>query len=141
MKLDTAWGWERPALERLHAHERRASDRIGQICDCIHRFPSARIGAFFIPGIGTADDLKSARAAGLDFVRIGYNAPEIEQAYPYIDLARNLGLIPCLNFMKTYGVTPQQFAAKAKGASWPEPKPFTAWIPPEVCFLKMCAAT
>lgn len=76
---------------------------------------SAKIGAFFIPGIGTAEDLKSARAAGLDFVRIGYNAPEIEQAYPYIELARNLGLIPCLNFMKTYGVTPQQFATKAKG--------------------------
>jgi 4-hydroxy 2-oxovalerate aldolase len=76
---------------------------------------SSKIGAFFIPGIGTADDLKSARAAGLDFVRIGYNAPEIEQAYPYIELARNLGLIPFLNFMKTYGVTPQQFAAKAKG--------------------------
>jgi 4-hydroxy-2-oxovalerate aldolase len=75
----------------------------------------SKIGAFFIPGIGTAEDLKSARAAGLDFVRIGYNAPEIEQTYPYIDLARNLGLVPCLNFMKTYGITPQEFAAKAKG--------------------------
>jgi 4-hydroxy 2-oxovalerate aldolase len=75
---------------------------------------SAKIGAFFIPGIGTADDLKSARAAGLDFVRIGYNAPEIEQAYPYLEIARSLGLTPCLNFMKTYGVTPDQFAAKAK---------------------------
>ncbi|MGB9234772.1 MAG: hypothetical protein WCC04_10185 [Terriglobales bacterium] len=79
------------------------------------RSECAKIGAFFIPGIGTADDLKSARAAGLDFVRIGYNAPEIERAYPYLELARSLGLIPCLNFMKTYGVTPGQFAAKAKG--------------------------
>ena len=76
-----------------------------------------KIGAFFIPGIGTADDMKSARAAGLDFVRIGYNAPEIEQAYPYLELARSLGLIPCLNFMKTYGVTAEQFAAKAKGGA------------------------
>ena len=66
--------------------------------------PDARIGSFFIPGIGTADHLKSARASGLDFVRIGYNAPEIEIAYPYLTLARELGLIPCLNFMKTYGV-------------------------------------
>jgi len=78
---------------------------------------SSKIGAFFIPGIGTADDLKSARAAGLDFVRIGYNAPEIEQAYPFIELARSLGLTPCLNFMKTYGVTPAQFADKAKGGA------------------------
>jgi len=77
----------------------------------------AKIGAFFIPGIGTADDLKSARSAGLDFVRIGYNAPEIEQAYPYLELARSIGLTPCLNFMKTYGVTPEQFAAKAKAGA------------------------
>lgn len=75
----------------------------------------AMIGAFFIPGIGTAEDLRSARCAGLDFVRIGYNAPEIDQAFPYLELARNLGLIPCLNFMKTYGVTPQEFAFQAKG--------------------------
>ncbi len=93
--------------ERLIESAKSATASVG--------FPSARIGAFFIPGIGTADDLKSARAAGLDFVRIGYNAPEIEQAYPYIELARSLGLTPCLNFMKTYGVTPEQFAAKAKG--------------------------
>lgn len=77
--------------------------------------PDARIGSFFIPGIGTADHLKSARASGLDFVRIGYNAPEIEIAYPYLTLARELGLIPCLNFMKTYGVSPQRFGELAKG--------------------------
>jgi 4-hydroxy 2-oxovalerate aldolase len=77
--------------------------------------PNAQIGCFFIPGIGTADQLKSARAAGLDFVRIGYNAPEIEDAYPYLTLARELGLKPCLNFMKTYGISADTFAEKAKG--------------------------
>jgi 4-hydroxy 2-oxovalerate aldolase len=77
--------------------------------------PNARIGCFFIPGIGTADQLKSARAAGLDFVRIGYSAPEIEDAFPYLTLARELGLKPCLNFMKTYGISADTFAEKAKG--------------------------
>lgn len=76
--------------------------------------PNAQIGCFFIPGIGTADQLKSARAAGLDFVRIGYNAPEIEGAYPYLELARELGLKPCLNFMKTYGISPATFGEKAR---------------------------
>src|ERR1700688_1034909 len=76
--------------------------------------PNAQIGCFFIPGIGTADQLKSARAAGLDFVRIGYNAPEIEDAYPYLTLARELGLKPCLNFMKTYGISPARFGEKAR---------------------------
>jgi 4-hydroxy 2-oxovalerate aldolase len=77
--------------------------------------PNAQIGCFFIPGIGTADQLRSARAAGLDFVRIGYDAPKIEDAYPYLELARELGLKPCLNFMKTYGISPASFAEKAKG--------------------------
>src|SRR5579863_2298419 len=76
--------------------------------------PHALIGCFFIPGIGTADQLKSARAAGLDFVRIGYNAPEIEDAYPYLTLTRELGLKPCLNFMKTYGISPGTFGEKAR---------------------------
>lgn len=77
--------------------------------------PHAMIGSFFIPGIGTREQLRSARSAGLDFVRIGYNAPEVEEAYPYLELARELGMVPCLNFMKTYGVTPKQFGEKAWG--------------------------
>lgn len=77
--------------------------------------PNAMIGSFFIPGIGQREQLRSARAAGLDFVRIGYNAPEVEEAYPYLEFARELGLVTCLNFMKTYGVTPKQFGEKARG--------------------------
>jgi len=76
--------------------------------------PNVQIGCFFIPGIGTADQLRSARAAGLDFIRIGYDAPKIEDAYPYLELARELGLKSCLNFMKTYGISPAAFAQKAK---------------------------
>ncbi len=76
--------------------------------------PNAQIGCFFIPGIGTAEQMRSARAAGLDFIRIGYNAPEIEDAYPYLTLAKELGLKPCLNFMKTYGISADTFGEKAR---------------------------
>jgi 4-hydroxy 2-oxovalerate aldolase len=76
--------------------------------------PKAQIGCFFIPGIGTAEQMRSARSAGLDFIRIGYNAPEIEGAYPYVTLARELGLTPCLNFMKTYGISADTFGEKAR---------------------------
>jgi 4-hydroxy 2-oxovalerate aldolase len=79
--------------------------------------PAAKIGCFFIPGIGTAEQLKSARAAGLDFIRIGYNAPEIEEAFPYVTLAKKLGLKTCLNFMKTYGISAEQFGEKAKAGA------------------------
>lgn len=76
--------------------------------------PDAQIGCFFIPGIGTADQLRSARAAGLDFIRIGSNATEIEESYPYLELAKELGLKPCLNFMKTYGISAESFGEKAR---------------------------
>src|SRR5271156_4319331 len=76
--------------------------------------PNALIGCFFIPGIGTADQLKSARSAGLDFVRIGCNAREIEDAFSYLTLAKELGLKVCLNFMKTYAVSPDVFGEKAR---------------------------
>lgn len=79
--------------------------------------PNSQIGCFFIPGIGTADQLKSARDSGLDFVRIGYNAQEIEEAFPYLALAKDLGLKACLNFMKTYGVTAEAFGEKAKAGA------------------------
>lgn len=77
--------------------------------------PDAMIGSFFIPGIGTKEQLQSAREAGLDFVRIGYNAPEVEEAYSYVEFAKNVGLLTCLNFMKTYGVTPKEFGEKSRG--------------------------
>jgi 4-hydroxy 2-oxovalerate aldolase len=76
--------------------------------------PNSQIGCFFIPAIGTAGQLKSARAAGLDFVRVGCNPHEIEDAFPYIALAKSLGLKVCLNFMKTYAVSPAAFGEKAK---------------------------
>ncbi|MGB8729814.1 MAG: hypothetical protein WCC99_01115 [Candidatus Sulfotelmatobacter sp.] len=79
--------------------------------------PNALIGCFFIPGIGTLDQLKSARSAGLDFVRIGYNAPEIEDAFPYLALAKELGLKVCLNFMKTYGISADTFGEKARAGA------------------------
>jgi len=76
----------------------------------------AKIGAFFIPGIGRMEHLEMARDAGLAFVRVGNNATDAEKAYPYIKRARALGLIPCLNMMKSYTVTPATFAMKAQGA-------------------------
>ena len=71
------------------------------------------IGAFCIPGIARFDDMKRAADAGLDFVRIGQNAPEVHTAIPYIEEALKLGILPCVNFMKSYAVSPEDFGAKA----------------------------
>ncbi|MBN1902444.1 hypothetical protein JW926_14050 [Candidatus Sumerlaeota bacterium] len=72
------------------------------------------IGVFCIPGIAQFDDMKRAADAGLDFVRIGQNAPVVDTAIPYINEALKLGIKPCVNFMKSYGVTAADFGEKVK---------------------------
>jgi 4-hydroxy-2-oxovalerate aldolase len=76
----------------------------------------AKIGMFFIPGIAHKEHLDMAQDCGLDFVRIGVDAPEAEKAFPYVTHARKLGLIPCLNMMKSYAVIPEEFANSARNA-------------------------
>ena len=76
----------------------------------------ALIGTFCIPGIASLDMLEHARDSGLGFVRVGQNAPYAETAFPFLERARQVGLVPTLNFMKTYAITPKEFGAKAKAA-------------------------
>lgn len=75
---------------------------------------TAKIGAFFIPGIGTAEDLRDAHKAGLDFIRVGNNATEIEATERDIATAVELGLATHLNLMKTYAVAPAELARAAE---------------------------
>lgn len=72
------------------------------------------IGAFFIPGIGTKDDLKNFWQAGGRFVRIGANATEIEKSLEYIEYAKHLGFMVCSNLMKTYAISKYQLAYKSR---------------------------
>ena len=72
---------------------------------------TARFGTFFIPGIGTEDDIRLAADCGAHFIRIGTNVNEVEQAAPFLNLAKSLGLITFSNLMKSYAVPPATFAA------------------------------
>jgi 4-hydroxy-2-oxovalerate aldolase len=74
------------------------------------------IGMFCIPGIATLDILTLAKSAGLDFVRIGQNATNAETALPFLEKARELGLIPMMNFMKSYAIKPEELGKKARVA-------------------------
>jgi len=56
-----------------------------------------KIGMFCIPEVATLSNLKEAARSGLDFVRIGSNAEEIEDAFPYVETARNNNLYTFLN--------------------------------------------
>ncbi len=74
---------------------------------------TAKIGVFCIPGLAKLDDLRRARDAGLDFVRVGQNAPESESALPFLREAMKIGLVPAMNFMKSYAVTAREFGERA----------------------------
>ncbi len=68
------------------------------------------VGCFFIPSIGTHDDLRAAVDAGLDFVRIGTDVDRYTDMESSIEFARSLGLEVWGNLMKSYIVTPEKFA-------------------------------
>lgn len=92
---------------------RAASHDLDVIARTREQVRDARIGAFFIPGIGRPQDLRDAASAGLDFVRLGYDADAIEAVLPSLEIAREAGLEVFVNFMKSYGITPAAFARGA----------------------------
>ena len=67
-------------------------------------------GMFCIPGIAKLDHLREAADQGMDFVRIGTNVSEVDSSAPFIALARKLGIEVYANFMKSYVLSPLEFA-------------------------------
>ncbi len=76
----------------------------------------AKYGMFCIPGIATLRDLDLARDYGMDFIRIGTNVDAIESAKPFIEKARKFGMLVAANFMKSYALSPREFALKVRRA-------------------------
>jgi 4-hydroxy-2-oxovalerate aldolase len=71
--------------------------------------PEAEITAFFIPGIGTMQDIDLAVEAGLSFLRVGTNVDTFEKAAPFVEYGRKKGLKVAVNLMKSYGVKSYEF--------------------------------
>ena len=74
---------------------------------------TARWGMFCIPGIATLDALEKAIDHGMGFVRIGVNLEDYREVCPFIELARKHNLFACVNFMKSYTGSPDDFAKYA----------------------------
>ncbi|MGK5093306.1 hypothetical protein WDW89_15000 [Deltaproteobacteria bacterium TL4] len=70
----------------------------------------AKIGVFFIPGIGELESIRNAAKAGIRFIRVGTNVYESHQAKASIELAKSLGLEVSANLMKSYVVSPSEFS-------------------------------
>lgn len=76
----------------------------------------AMYGMFFIPGIGEMEDLIMASEHGMNFVRIGTNVTEVDQAKPYIEKAKSLNMTVASNLMKSYAVDIEEFIRLAQKA-------------------------
>jgi 4-hydroxy-2-oxovalerate aldolase len=70
---------------------------------------NATIGVFFIPGIGTNDDILKAKDAGIDFIRIGSNIDNFRVTRNSLQYAKKLGLFSAINLMKSYAVKSYEF--------------------------------
>lgn len=97
-----------------HRKIREALDDESYFSHTIPYKGNSLIGAFFIPGTGTKDDLKNFWQAGGRFIRIGSNATEIEKSLDYIEYAKHLGFMVCSNLMKTYAISKYQLAYKSR---------------------------
>jgi 4-hydroxy-2-oxovalerate aldolase len=75
---------------------------------------NAKLGVFFIPGIGDKDDIAQAKELGIDFIRIGTNASDYSKAFPFIEFAKEQGLEVFYNSMKSYILNPFEFTKSAK---------------------------
>lgn len=79
----------------------------------------AKWGAFFIPGIGTADDIRKALDYGIGFLRIGSEVETFERMRPFAEQVKAAGLPVCANFMKTYAASSKEVArATAEIDKW-----------------------
>jgi 4-hydroxy 2-oxovalerate aldolase len=73
----------------------------------------SRWGMFCIPGIATLEALEEAIGYGMGFVRIGVNVKDYQKAHPFIKLGQKHNLFTCVNFMKSYTCSPDEFARYA----------------------------
>lgn len=74
----------------------------------------AKYGFFCIPNIARLEDLNSVKDNGASFVRIGVNVNTPELAIKYIQHAKKIGLEVMTNYMKSYAVSPKDFASSVK---------------------------
>jgi len=73
----------------------------------------AGFGMFFIPGIADENHLDLAAKYNMDFVRVGTNITESDDAERYIKHAKDLGMEVFSNLMKTYVLPPGEAVKRA----------------------------
>lgn len=76
--------------------------------------PNAKYGMFCIPSYAKLESLDKLKDLGASFVRVGSNVTEVDGTEAYIKRAKVLGLEVMANYMKSYVVSPDEFAENVK---------------------------
>jgi 4-hydroxy-2-oxovalerate aldolase len=71
---------------------------------------NAKIVSFFIPGIGSIEDIRIAKSNGLDFIRCGININDFRDLKLYAEEAKKQSLTLAINLMKSYAVKSYEFS-------------------------------
>ncbi|HEY4004516.1 MAG TPA: 4-hydroxy-2-oxovalerate aldolase [Pseudonocardia sp.] len=74
----------------------------------------ARIAVLLVPGIGTVDDLKRARDAGADMVRVATHCTEADVSPQHFAAARGLGMETVGFLMMAHRTSPENLAKQAR---------------------------
>ncbi|GAA0910788.1 4-hydroxy-2-oxovalerate aldolase [Pseudonocardia zijingensis] len=75
---------------------------------------TAKIAVLLVPGIGTADDLRRARDAGADMVRVATHCTEADVSPQHFGVARDLGMEAAGFLMMAHRTTPEDLAKQAR---------------------------
>lgn len=74
----------------------------------------SKLAALLLPGIGTLDDMKMAKAAGVDTIRIATHCTEADIAHEHIESAREMGFDTVGFLMMSHMIGTAELVVQAK---------------------------
>lgn len=75
-----------------------------------------KLAVLLVPGLGTMEDLKTARDCGVQMVRVAVHCTEIDVGEQHIKLGKELGMDVVAFFMMTHMTSPEELAKQAEMA-------------------------
>jgi len=90
------------------------TDEIELIAAARAEAQQAKLAVLLVPGIGTVDDLRRARDAGADIVRVATHCTEADVSIQHFGVARDLGMETVGFLMMAHRTSPEDLAKQAR---------------------------